>query len=138
MSEKIRTVCCEVCFFLCLAHGVLSFLTLAQIEKKNNNPHTQVHLSERLASFSIFGARMRAPVNPLGSSHNYLLEGFKGGPQLGPIMPTDASLSDSGCKFSALLFPNEYGLAYPGNMNGRESSDCSLKIPANFTTLFLM
>jgi len=46
------------------------------------------------------GGSTKGPPKPIGPSQHYRIEGFKGGPQLVPIMPRDAFLSDNRCYFS--------------------------------------
>ena len=44
--------------------------------------------------------RLMAALKPLGPSHYYGIEDFKGSPDWGLIRPRGASKSDSGCNFS--------------------------------------
>lgn len=60
-----------------------------------NNCNQTYDCPERLASFGIIEADLRAPPETLNTSEHYHIHGFEGGPQIGPLMSGDASLSDS-------------------------------------------
>ena len=66
---------------------------------KNNSDQTYSCL-ERLASLVIMGVQLRGPPVTACASQHYLIGGFEGVHNWSPIMPRDASFSDSGCSFS--------------------------------------
>ena len=85
---------------------------------KNNSwkkKQSCVQLFEILASLGIMGARSRTHLNPF-EQNNHITIVMKGTFNWVPIMPRNASYSDSGCKFFS-VWPN-------GKVSGRSFSIC--------------
>ena len=65
--------------------------------KKQQRPDFK--LPEGLAPFSIMEAQVRVPLKSPAHHITIVLLGLKGALNFNPIMPRDASLSDSKCRF---------------------------------------
>ena len=94
-------------FSVWLAHlGTLIPLWTRELLKQSSGTGwTKLHwLSERLAFLGIMGSEMKAPLKPLNTIGLGCPGVFKGTLNWDPIMPRDASLSDSCTSYRCIFF----------------------------------